>query len=228
MTFRRISLAGLAVAALALAACSSDRKDSGDSTSTSAESTTSVAETTTTVAETTTTPAPTTAPPTTAPPTVPPTSPPAFTLYEVVGTPEVPSGHTDPFAASGVLADGVYWTTYDGGEEMTPSFTVYQAFFGDECISKAAELGDECNNDYLVPGSPSRSIDDLPFADDVVLTVSDVSTQQSHWITPAELVQIRAGSPSAGAPAGFSFTPFPFIMRVAGGEIVAFEQLWVP
>ncbi|MBI4884239.1 MAG: hypothetical protein HY826_09320, partial [Actinobacteria bacterium] len=145
-----------------------------------------------------------------------------------VDRPAVPGGHTDPFVSSGVLADGAYWVGYNGGEKLTPDVTVYQAFFGAECISKAAEVGDECLNDIFILDPPTRDINDLPFATDVHLTVSDSNTQLSYWISPDELVQIRASSPSAGAPAGYGFVPFAFLMTVQGGEIVKFEQVWTP
>jgi len=149
-------------------------------------------------------------------------------LYEGVLWPTVPADHTDPVPASGVLPDGVYWASYSGGEEMTPAITVFEAYFGPECISKAEEFGDECLNDIFVAPDPVRDIDDLPFAADVYLTVSDVATKQSHRITPAELVQIRAGSPSAEAPGGYSYVPFAFLLTVENGEIVGFEQIWTP
>ena len=115
------------------------------------------------------------------PPTAPPSPrhrrPPARApgFYEQVPPPVAPTGHTDPFVSSGVLGDGYYWVQYNGGETMTPDITVMQAFFGAECGTEAAADGDECLNDIYVRGDPSRDIDDLPFADDVCLTVADSS-----------------------------------------------------
>lgn len=237
MKIRRSALAGLVVAAVGLGACSSDSKESlAGETSTSS----SVVESSTSSlpAETSTVPptdAPTTAPPETAPPeTAPPaTAPPAtaapgFSLYDEVSGPNVPTTHTDPFASSGVLGDGVYWVDYQGGETMTPSIEVREAFFGEECTTQAAADSDECNNDIYVRGEPSREIDDLPFAADVFLTVADVNTQKSYWITPDELRTVRASSPSVDdAPDGV-YIPFPYLMTVQGGKIVKFEQIWVP
>ena len=230
MRFARITLAGAVALAVGLAACSSDKKeDGGSATTASVEVTTTIGDTTTVPATT----APTTEAPTTPAPTTvaPATSAPApgYSLYDEVDAPTtLPSGHTHAFAPTGVLADGVYWVSYTGGAAATPSITIFQAFFGDECISKAAEVGGECNNDYFVLDPPSRDINDLPFAPGVWLTVADMNTMLSHWITPVELAKIATSSPSAGAPAGFEFIPFPFIMTVTSGEITAFEQLWVP
>jgi hypothetical protein len=225
MHFRRIALTTLVTVGLAagLVACSSTAKHSAGT----ATPVTSAA--VTTAAAVTTTPATTAAPPTAPPATTPPAETlPAHSLYDEVGLPDVPSGHTDPFVSSGVLADGAYWVMYNGGETLTPDITVLQAYFGAECESAAAAAGEECLDDVFVPDSPSRDIADLPFHDNVFLTVSDQSTQLSYWITPDELRTIRASSPSAGAPAGFGFTPFAFLMTVKDGEIWKFEQIWTP
>jgi hypothetical protein len=244
----RVALLALGLAAASVTACTSKTviqvvapsTTVGDATTSEIEE-----ETTSVTTAPATTPAATTAPATTPPSTEPPateppaTQPPAPTdppttaapsleLYDEVDPPDAPDGHTDSFEPSGDLDDGVYWVVYNGGETFTPDITLYVAYFGAECESKAIELGLSCDNDYLVPEDPFRDIDDLPFADDVVLTVSDQNTQKSYWITPDELRTIRASSPSDGAPDDFGFSSFPFLMTVEDEEIVAFEQLWVP
>lgn len=237
MTTRRtlhLVLAGTLVAAT-LAACSSETTSTAESTNSIADTTT-IAESTTSAADT----VPATEPPSTPAPTEPPTTPapttattappvgPVYGLYDEVTPPTVPSTHTTAPTTSGTLPDGTYWTLYNGGDEMLPSVTVYQAFFGPECVSQAAAMGDECLNDIFVQGDPYRDVDDMPFAADVYLTVADPSTMQSYWITPAELVQIRASSPSAGAPAGYDYVPFAYMMTVEDGVIVSFQQVWTP
>jgi hypothetical protein len=232
MNPRRIMLVTLTVVATALSACSSESKKSLDAATTSSVDTSTTTETT--VADTTViTDAPTTVAATT-PPTAPPTAPPATAppgpgFYEQVAPPVAPTGHTDPFAPSGVLGDGYYFVQYNGGETQTPDITVVQAFFGAECVTEAEADGDECLNDIYVRVDPSRDIDTLPFAGNVYLTVADSSQPGiSYFITPDELRTIRAGSPSEGAPDGYSFAGFPWLMTVEGGEITKFEQLWVP
>ena len=220
-THQMLAVAGLA---LTLVACSSSKSSDGDATSTTASAATSAPAPTSTPEST---PATTPATPATPAPTTPPTTP-SYSLYDEVPAPAVPGDHTDPFASSGVLADGVYWVNYSGGETMTPTFEVVQAFFGAECESQATAQGDVCENDYYVMGDPSREIDDLPFAPNVLLTVADQATQVSYWITPDELRTIRASSPSDGAPDDYGFSSFPFLMTVQSGQIVKFEQVWVP
>jgi len=226
MHHRRFALTTLVVSGLTvgLVGCSSTSRLSGGDPSTTAVATSVVA----TSAVATTAPTGATVPPTQPPATQPPATEPGMTLYMRVTPPGLPPGHTDPFASSGVLADGVYWVTYNGGEMLTPDITVTQAFFGAECESEAAAAGQECTDGIFAPESPSRDISDLPFSATVDLTVSDASTQFSYWITPDELVRIRASSPSDGAPEGFGFTPFAFVMTVLRGEIVEFAQVWTP
>ena len=239
MNIRRYAVAGLIVTALGASACSSESKNSlaGESTTSSSvvDSSTSSAPAESTTVPATVAPETTTAPPETAAPETDPPATPAPTaapsghsLYDQVSSPNVPTTHTDPFVASGVLADGVYWVEYLGGETLTPSIEVRQAFFGEECTTEAAADSDECNNDIYVRGEPSREIDDLPFADDVFLTIADVNTQLSYWITPDELRTVRAGSPSVDtAPEGV-YISFSYLMTVQGGTIVKFEQVWTP
>ena len=218
---RMFAVAGLAVT---LVACSSSKSSDGEATSTTAGAATSAPAPTSTPEST---PATTPVTPATPAPTTPPTTP-SYNLYDEVPAPAVPGDHTDPFASSGVLADGVYWVNYSGGETMTPSIFVVQAFFGTECESQASAEGGECLNGIYVMEEPSREIDDLPFAANVLLTVADETTQVSHWITPEELRTIRASSPSDGAPDGYGFSSFPFLMTVRSGQIIKFEQVWVP
>ncbi len=202
-----------------MAACSSTKSSSGD-----AGTTTEAAVTT---APASTEPA-TTAPASTAPITTPPPTVASHYLYEPVDAPPWPRGHSDAFAPSGVLADGTYFVVYNGGETLMPDITVYQVFTDTECETQAAAHGEECLNGYYVPSDPYRDINDLPFASGLFLSVAHGSTMQSYWITPEELVTIRASSPSGGAPSDYSFVPFPFMMTVVDGEITRFEQLWQP
>ncbi|MCE9621161.1 MAG: hypothetical protein K8R99_02325 [Actinomycetia bacterium] len=228
MKFQRIAIASLVLAAAGLTACSSTAKNTAaGSTSVTGSTTPDVVSSTQTTPPPAATNPPATNPPETQPPA---TNPPAPTrnLYDQVESPNVPGGHTDPFASSGVLGNGVYWVQYNGGETFTPDITVYQAFFGQECIDQATAAGDECLNDIFVLDSPSRDIADLPFADGVHLTIAASDTQLSYWITPDELRTIRASSPSVdNAPDGV-FVPFPFLMTVENGKITKFEQVWTP
>ena len=224
----KVALVSLVLVAASLAACSSTSNKNAAGSTTSVGGGTTVPDDTTAPAPTAppATAPPATAPPATPPPTIPP--PPARSLYDQVDSPNVPGGHTDAFASSGVLGNGVYWVRYNGGETFTPDITVLQAFFGQECIDQATAAGDECLNGIFVLDPPSRDIADLPFSADVHLTVADFETRLSYWITPDELRTIRSGSPSVDNAPGGVFSSFPFLMTVENGQITKFEQVWTP
>jgi len=227
MKFQRIAITSLVLVAVGLTACSSTSKsNAGSTTSVTGSTTPDVVSSTEATAPPATQPPATNPPDTSAPDTNP--APTSHELYDQVDGPNVPGDHTDPFVSSGVLGDGAYWVQYNGGETFTPDITVYQAFFGQECIDMATSAGEECLNDIFVPNSPSRDIADLPFSADVSLTIAAFDTQLSYWITPDELRTIRSGSPSVDdAPDGV-FSSFAFLMTVQGGQITKFEQVWTP
>ena len=186
-------------------------------------------------------PPPAPPPPTQPPPTQPPVTAPAPNgtpapppppappkLYEEVAAPSVPAGHTAPYTVGDPLADGKYWVTYSGGETLTPTVQVRQAFFGAECQAAATAANSACEDDVFVVEEPLYEIDNMAFTPNVLLTVSDSATQKSYSITPDELRKIRASSPSAGAPQGYGFTPFAFLLTAKNNQIIKFEQIWAP
>lgn len=208
-------LGAILVAATALAGCSSDERRSLEPmpVTTLAASTTSSSSTSTSIDSTTST----TAAPTTTQPT---------DLYEPVPGPSLSSDRTDEFPADGPLGNGQYWVTYNGADSLeAPFISVSIAYFGDACVEIAATLGeDDCYGGIIVPPTPTRDIDDLPFASDALITVADTRSTTSYRITFTELQLASTGTPSPSAPAGYSYQPYGFLMTVIDGEIVAFEQ----
>ena len=218
----------VAVAAALLSACSSSNATpattpppSSSIAATSSVPVTSVAATSTTQATTTTTGAATTT-------TI------VYTAYQEVPAPTVPTTHTDLFNSSGPLVDGVYWVTMTGGDDTWPAITVMQAFFGTECATAAATHGDECLNDIYVAATPNRTFSDLPYASGatkVFVSVADVNTQKSMWVSTGELASLVAAGTAgatASSPAGFTYQPYAFLMTVKNQEITRFEQVWTP
>jgi hypothetical protein len=191
MYFRRIALVTVITTGLTagLVGCSSTaQRNAGGDTSTTITAATS--------AVVTTAPAVTTAPPATAPPaTAPPVTTPSLSLYDEVAPPTAPGGHTDPFASSGVLADGVYWSGCTTAARSSPRHHGDAGVLRDECESAASAAGEECLNDIFVLERSQRDIADLPFHDNVYLTVADGD--------PAELLDHarRAGDDPPRAPA---------------------------
>ena len=132
------------------------------------------------------------------------------------------------------LVDGVYWVTMAGGDDTWPAITVMQAFFGAECATAAATHGDECLNDIYVSASPNRTFSDLPYASGatkVFVSVADVNTQKSMWVSTGELASLVAAGvagTTANSPSGFAYQPYAFLMTVKDQEITRFEQVWTP
>ena len=158
---------------------------------------------------------------------LPPETTPVVQSWDEIGPPNAPTDHTDE-VPDGALVDGFYWANLVGGTAAAPYVTVMQAFFGDECPTAAAEDGEECYGDVYVRATPTLDVDDVPFAADALITVVDPNVMQNYRIDATELDVLRTQGASDAAPEGFLFVPFPWLMAVQGGEIVAFQQLWVP
>ena len=228
----RLGLGVIAVVAITtLASCGGDDDDSSaDAPTTTSPTTSTIAATTTAAATTdvtTTIPASTTTAASTTTSTTEPSDS-GGDLYDEVSSPDVPDGHTDAPPASGDLPDGAYWTVYSPGTAEPPTVVVMQAFFAQECVDMAALLGEECLNDIFVLSDPSLETDDLPFAEDADISITEVNTGQSYAIDEDELAIVSTSTPSEGAPEGFFYVDFSFLMTVEDGEIVGFEQVWTP
>jgi hypothetical protein len=249
MSKRRALSAGAALA-IVLAGCSGGDKDESSATDVVASTTTSTGSTTT--AAPTTSEAPTTVPATEPPTTVAATEPPAPTTtattatagtqpeYVPVAAPTAPAKSADVPAdliedgetLNGPLPDGVYFGTLQGFRDApTPGISIntMQLLTGADCEAYAKQTGQECDDDYLVKNDPEGTyiIDVTPGLKIAVAAVDGPGT--SYAISYDELRRLNDGSPpSAGAPAGFTFTPFPFLYTVKNGKVTSVEQLWQP
>lgn len=122
------------------------------------------------------------------------------------------------------VADGRYWGTI-----VTDTFTfdLDVARFGATCEEWAAARGmqEGCPNDYAVEDVDGPQV---ALADDARVSVAAPSGPgTSWWIDGATLTRI-AGGDTVGVPAGYSWTPFPFVVTVENGSVTTAEQLWVP
>lgn len=126
------------------------------------------------------------------------------------------------------VTDGRYWATVAGwgeGEGAFVSFDLVQALFGPRCVQ---ELGaDACPNDIGVVAEPHG---EYPAFVDGLRTVSVVDERQVNYaIDGSELLRLVRGEPAGeGAPAGYAFVPYPFLLTVESGRVVKAEQIWVP
>jgi hypothetical protein len=221
----------VAGALLALAACSGGDSGTADSPTSALR----VASTTApvTAAATTTIPVATTVAPATPPPTVTsvPTSPAPVAgpvEYAAVAAPRFPTRSAPPPEGDG-LPDGAYYAVVDGaGIDPAPyvDVTIYQLVTGPEALDAAAADGEGLDSDIYVrpaPAVPRR----VPLP--AVLSVARPDRPDvSYGVSAGELVRLVVGAPPTGAPSGYRYLPFPYLVTVAGGVPVSVEQLWSP
>ena len=143
--------------------------------------------------------------------------------YDRAPVPAVPN-HTaiiDPTMIAGDgslipnMRDGDYWAEAVAVGSGVPFilFDLSQALFSDD--------------DYQVVADPHGSLQVLW---DDLQSVTVVSTTQQNYAVPgAELASLIGGNaPSAAAPAGYRYSPYPFLVTVRNGHIVDAHQIWVP
>ena len=229
----------VAVALLTVGAAGCSGKDdssgpdvAGPSPATDAAATVvaSVVSTTTT----TTTTAPTTVAPSRAPPTIAApltTAGPATGSYQPTTAPTFPSRSTAP-PANG-LPDGSYYAIVRGAAADAPTprvaTTIYQLLTGPEAIAAAQAAGHGLDSDIFVPEQPAADRD-IELRPDLFISVARPDRPDvSYAISAGELARlVNGGPPSAGAPDGYRYVPFPYLITVAGGGPTRLEQLWAP
>jgi len=156
--------------------------------------------------------------------------------WSKVGRDETPAV-TQDVTGAGTPADGWYWATIS--DTAAPNgfarFTLYKAWFGEACDAEFEALvnaGEEhCMNGYEVAGTPSQNVDSdaNTFVTILVLDTSDPdSWQHSHFVTPADLVTLATGGTVGDAPAGYSWIPFPFDVKIENGKIAKVQQRYAP
>lgn len=130
----------------------------------------------------------------------------------------------------GAIPDGIYWgATQPGNITDVVTFDLTQAYFGEFCVAHFGDTAaDDCANDFGVVADPHGLLV-VPAERLTVVSVADAATQRNYSIDGAELARLVAGAPpAAGAPAGYSYTAFPFAITISGGTIVSATQIWLP
>ena len=60
-------------------------------------------------------------------------------------------------------------------------------------------------------------------------SVVDAATQQSYRVSGPELYRLISGEqPAAGAPDGYFYSGFGYLVTFSGGKITRLEQWWTP
>lgn len=227
----------VALLALGAAGCSGTDGSSGPDVagpSPATEAATTVVATVVSTTTTTTTTAPTTVAPATAPPTVAApltTAGPATGPYLAATAPPFPTRSTPPPADG--LPDGSYYAVVRGAAADAPvprvAATIYQLLTGPEAIAAAQADGHGLDSDLYVPEQPAANRD-IELRPDLFISVARPDRPEvSYAISAAELARLVNGAaPSAGAPDGYHYVPFPYLITVSGGVPTRLEQLWAP
>ena len=129
------------------------------------------------------------------------------------------------------LPDGTYYGVIEGATADPPrvAVTIYELLTGPDAIAAAQADGAGLDSDIYVRPTPSAARE-IVLAPDLAISVAQPDRPGISWaVTPAELLAlIGGGPPSAGAPEGYRYLPFPFLITVAGGQPARLEQLWSP
>lgn len=145
--------------------------------------------------------------------------------YDKAPVPPVPDRTMPVLAGDTPLPDGQYWSEAAVVNGFLVTFTLSQAFFGPAC---EAELGaDACTGDHGLRTDPTR---DIVVATEGRAPISVVTEKrQNYAVTSDEIVNlIGGGAPSADAPEGFAYHPYPFLLTVRTNEVVSIQQIWTP
>jgi len=145
--------------------------------------------------------------------------------YDKAPVPPVPDRTMPVVAGSVPLPDGLYWSEAVTVNGFLLRFTLSQAFFGPAC---EAELGaDACTGDHGLRTDPTRDIDVATEGRAPISVVTE--KRQNYAVTSDEIVNlVGGGTPSADAPEGFAYHPYPYLLTVRTNEVVSIQQIWTP
>ena len=125
------------------------------------------------------------------------------------------------------MADGDYWAEASAVGSGRPfiMFDLSQAVFGQTCIDVLGEQ--ECADEYGVISEPHGTLTVL--WDELQSVTVAAESRQNYAIPGAELASLIVGNaPSADAPADYRYVPYPFLVTVRSGAIIAVNQIWLP
>lgn len=145
--------------------------------------------------------------------------------YDKAPVPPVPDRTMPVPEGTAPLPDGQYWSEAVVVNGLLLKFTLRQAFFGPAC---EAELGaDACTGDHGLRTEPARDIDVATEGRAPISVVTE--KRQNFAVTSDEIVRLVGGNaPSADAPEGFVYRPYPYLLTVRTNEVVSIQQIWTP
>ena len=148
-------------------------------------------------------------------------------LWEEIVPPTVSS--TDEIVLEGAdLSPGTYWATVaplSGTDGIV--FRATRARFGAACDAWAEEnlIEDGCLNDYAVETYPEAFV---ALSRDAWVSVALPDGPGRNLSLDAETLHRLVRGISVPTPEGYAWVPFPFVVKVDAGIVVAAHQLWVP
>jgi hypothetical protein len=145
-----------------------------------------------------------------------------------IDNPPVVSGETDDVTVTnGTLADGTYWAEIariSGTGDI--AFRVTKARFGDTCEAWARDNGLEfCANDYAVESYPDAYV---ALNDDAAVSVAKPDGPGTNYMISVNTLKRLLRGDTVGAPDGYTWAAFPFLVDVGDGYAIAARQFWVP
>lgn len=153
-------------------------------------------------------------------------TPPAAS-WRTVDPPTVATETDDIAVNGGTLGDGVYWAEVapvSGSGDTV--FHVVKARFGKTCEAWAKDNGLEfCANDYAIENEPDAyvALDEL-----ASVSVAKDDGPGFNYSINADVLKGLIRDDIDGAPDGYAWVPFPFVVTVTNGYVTSAEQYWVP
>jgi hypothetical protein len=145
--------------------------------------------------------------------------------YDRAPVPPVPDRTMPVPAGDAPLPDGQYWSEDVAVDGFRLRFTLSQAFFGPTCTTALG--ADACSGDHGLVTEPSRQI--LVAAEGRAPISVATADRKNYAITADEIVNlVGGGPPSADAPEGFTYHPYPYLLTVRNDEVVSMQQIWTP
>lgn len=147
--------------------------------------------------------------------------------WAIVDPPTVANETDDIVSANATVADGTYWAEIapvSGSGDI--AFRIVKARFGATCEAWARENGLEfCANDYAVETYPVAYV---ALDDDAEVTVAKPDGPGTSYSISVDTLHRVLRGDTGGAPDGYAWAAFPFLVDVVDGYAVAARQYWVP
>jgi len=127
--------------------------------------------------------------------------------------------------------DGRYWGNVvpDKDSEVL-KVELSRVFMGADCWERAEQLGlsegEACLNDYMVEGDTTLLISIPDTARASIARIDGPGV--SYAVDVASFEAISEADNVDDVPVGTSYTPFPVVVEVREGSVVAVDQYWVP